>query len=287
MGDKDRQYFWRRWIAVLVSMRVRNWLNWIVGFALAFSCVGMSLLVYSFDQPSLWLPILFSIAFFGLLAFSPNLTFEMRVMLASLFGSCSCILWMVSGADTLAGPRASLQLAFENVLGLIGLISLAVLVGSLAGTPRKARPSVTPFAILMIAGWLISYFSSSRGGAAPMVDWVMRTFGWNQETSESAILVMRKCIHFGFYAFVAMTAFAAPLKNGARRRTAIVASLLTTLSFASFDEMRQTTQPGRTGSGWDVLLDMAGATFALVLVSIISARKSSQRPKGARKSSTL
>jgi VanZ family protein len=36
--------------------------------------------------------------------------------------------------------------------------------------------------------------------------------------------------------------------------------LLMVLCLASFDELRQTTAPNRTGSAWDVTLDMTGAT---------------------------
>ena len=266
---------------------MRNWLNWVVGFALAFSCVSLSLLVYSFEQPSLWLPILFGAAFFGLLAFSPRLDLETRVGLATVFGSVSCILWIVSGADAGPSRHPEMQLAFENLLGVMALIGLVISISAISKLPAKARPAMTPIVILILTGWLISYFSSAHGGSTPMVDWVMQTFGWNRDESETAILVVRKSIHFTFYGSIAITAFATPLKNGGAKHIGVIAALLTTLAYATFDEVRQSTQPDRTGSAWDVLLDMTGGSVALVIVSAVMHKKSARGPNAARKSSTL
>jgi len=262
-------------------------LGWVVGFALTFSVAVLLLLIYSFDQPSLWLPVAFGAAFFGLLSFTPRLTLEMRIGLATLFGAGSCILWMVSGGSATQSRLPVMELAFENLLGLMGLIGLIIAAGAISRTGRKSRPVVGPIAGLMIAGWLISYFSSSHGGAAPLINWLMQTFGWDQQTAENIDLVIRKTIHFSFYGLVATTAFLTPIKNGSLRSIGIIAALLTTLAYSSFDEFRQSSQPNRNGSAWDVALDMSGGSAALILVTLLGAGKSVGGPKPARRSSTL
>ncbi|MFI5386846.1 MAG: VanZ family protein [Fimbriimonadales bacterium] len=266
---------------------MRNWLSWVVGFALTFSVVSLLLLVYSFAQPSLWLPILFGVAFYGLLSFSPRMTLEIRVGLATLFGSVSCILWMISGSETFQYKHAELQLAFENLLGVMGLIGVVIAIGGILKAPAKSRPSINPIVLLMVTGWLISYFSSGHGGSSPMIDWVMRAFHFDQETAENAVLVFRKTVHFTFYSVVAASAFATAVQNGAARRICFVAALLTTFAYAGFDEMRQSTQPDRNGSIWDVMLDMSGGCAALIVVNLVTARRAAGGPKNARRSSTL
>ena len=266
---------------------MRNWLTWVVGFSLTFSIAVLLLLVYSFDQPSLWLPVAFGAAFFGLLWFTPRLTLEMRIGLATLFGAVSCILWMTSGGSATQSPFTVMELAFENLLGLMGLIGVVIAAGAISKTNRKARPVVGPIVGLMIAGWLISYFSSSHGGGEPMIAWLIHTFGLDQQTAETVNLVIRKTIHFSFYGLIATTAFMTPIKNGSLRSIGIVAALLTTLAYSSFDEIRQSSQPNRNGSAWDVALDMTGGSAALILVTLLGVGKSAGRPKPARRSSTL
>ena len=263
-------------------------MSWVVGFVLAFSLAVLFLLVYSFDQPSLWLPILFGAAFFGLLWFTPRLTIEMRVGLATLFGAVSCILWIVSSsAGTIQSRFATMELAFENLLGVMGLIGLVVAASAISQVKPQSRPVVGPIAGLMIAGWLISYFSSSHGGGTPMVQWMMHTFGWDQQTADTVNLAVRKTIHFSFYGLIATTAFLTPIKNGALRTVGIIAALLTTLAYSSFDEIRQSSQADRSGSAWDVALDMTGGSVCLIVVTLLGVGKLAGGPKTARRSSTL
>jgi VanZ family protein len=262
-------------------------LSWTVGFAISFAGVSFLLLVYSLAQPSLWLPILFAIAFVGLLMFSPRVSAQSRLGLGLILGSGSCVLWMISGSETFQESHAKLQNSFEILLVALGLIGVVLAAGASLKAPPKSRPVLGPILFLILLGWLISYFSSSHGGAAPMVDWVMRHLHLRRPTAETFVLVLRKTIHVTFYATVALTGFLASKRNGAARQACFIAALLTTLAYASFDEMRQSTQPGRTGSIWDVLLDTAGGSVALIGVALLTVKGTSGRPTTPRKSSTL
>jgi VanZ family protein len=266
---------------------VRNGVLWILGFVLSFVALFLFLMVYAFAQPSLWLPVMFAMAFYGLLLFAPRISMAGRVGLALLFGSGSCILWMVSGSAAFLGKHAAIQLAFQVLLGVVGFFGLLLLLGSWMKAPPKSGPSYGPVLILMLLGWLISYFSSSHGGASPMVAWVMHAFSWSQHTAESVIVVCRKIGHFTFYGVIALAGFAVALKNGSARKACLAAGLLTALSCATFDEMRQSTQVDRTGSIWDVALDMAGASTALLGLSRLPKPKKAGSPKAAKNSSTL
>ena len=265
---------------------MRNGLLWILGFALSFTAAFLLLLVYSLAQPSLWLPVTFAIAFYGLLIFAPRISRAGRVGLAMVFGSGSCILWMASGSTAFLGRHASIQLAFQVLIGVVGFIGLVITLGAWMKAPPKSGPAFAPVLFFMLLGWLISYFSSTHGGASPMVAWVMHTFKWGQNTAETVIVVLRKIGHFTFYGVVSLVGFALALKNGSARNLCFAAGLLSVLACATFDEMRQSTQLDRTGSGWDVMLDMAGGSSAMIIVSLLP-KPQGRSPKRLENSSTL
>ncbi len=178
----------------------------------------------------------------------------------SLFFSLVCYLWIVSGASE---PFDSYR---QDLLhGLLLTVAFDT-VGLVLGAARsERRPKLVPLLVLFFLGWLISYFSSGKGGADPMIEWFMRTFGYSHINAEHVVVAVRKIIHVSFYAAVATVGARTMLANGANRRTALKAGAQFALSFASFDELRQSTMPNRQGSFWDVLLDMAGAVLALVV----------------------
>lgn len=83
--------------------------------------------------------------------------------------------------------------------------------------------------------------------------------------------LLRKLAHFFLYG--ALGGLHAALWSRLRRR-ALPFPLLTVLPFAALDETIQYFVPGRHGSVWDVLLDMAGAlTGALLVLLVQTCRK--------------
>jgi VanZ family protein len=80
-------------------------------------------------------------------------------------------------------------------------------------------------------------------------------------------LQVRKVAHFGEYALLAVLSLRA-LRIGTSWRWSACAA--TTLAFvvalATADEARQGISAARTGSTWNVLLDVSGASVALVIV---------------------
>ena len=261
---------------------MRNWLSWLVGFLVCFSGLFLLLLVYALDEPSMWLPMLFGIAFYGLMACLPRISPQRRIGISLLFASISCFLWAASGALGFTATRLAVQHAFEVLLCVLGLAGLIVAFRR----DEAGKPNIIPVVVLMLFGWLISYFSSTHGGASPMVDWVMRHLGLGRHAADLLIIGVRKTIHVTFYGVVALTALAAANRNGTII-PAVRFAVLTTLTYASFDEIRQSTQAGRTGSAWDVLLDMAGASIALLIVTSLATKKIARSPAKSGKSTKM
>lgn len=254
---------------------MRNSLWWLIGFGFVFTAVFLLELVTSLAHPSMWLPIAFGAAFGLLLTLAPRIRQAARFGLAIAFGAGSSALWIVSGgAAVLVGEVSITPMLVLGIaaIGIVGLFAAGI------SASRKPRPSLGAVALLMAMGWLIAFFSSGRGGASPMVDWVVLHFGLGQHAAETVVVVFRKIVHLTFYACVALAGYAMAARNGSSRRAAFLAAFAATLTYAAFDELRQATQPDRIGSAWDVLLDLAGGVAAMSLLSIAT-----NRPKRASK----
>jgi hypothetical protein len=270
-----------------LNKSVRKAIAGIAGFALTFGFAYLFMAVYAVSQPSMWLPVLFAIAFYGILTLFPRVAAALKFGLSLVFASGSCLLWMASGSMVFLSHSTAFTLAFKTLLMMGGGFGLLIAVVSLARTSRDDLPKLIPILMLMAFGWLISYFSSSHGGATPMVDWVVEHLGLSRHTAEIFVIGLRKTIHFSFYGAIAATAYVAALRNGASKPNCYSAAGWTALAYACFDELRQSTQIDRGGSPVDVLLDMAGAGAAVLLIATLGKAKTGRRPKAAKNSTTL
>lgn len=139
-----------------------------------------------------------------------------------------------------------------------GACSSAVGSAILLLRQENVRRAVPWLLAATFCGLLISFFSGSRGGADPMVQFIQQVLGLTTETAESVVTATRKVLHFLFYGLLARFAAIGAFRAGASLRQAATFAILWGCSHAVFDETRQFFSPGRTGSPWDVLLDVAG-----------------------------
>ena len=146
-------------------------------------------------------------------------------------------------------------------LWIIGAVAAALLVW--IGLQR--REVNLGLWLLMGLVILVSYFSSGQGSANPMMEW-LTGHGLTPEQAHAVTLAFRKTIHFTFYGTVAVSAFRSVLRSNGLWPEAIRTGLLAALALASFDEFRQGGYANRSGSPWDVLLDMTGGLVFLGLL---------------------
>lgn len=241
---------------------MRGWAVWGVGAALSLGVVVTAMAVASTTSGAMWLPVALGLGFYAILGLIPRVR-PLRAAISITFGSGACALWLVSLEVAGKGKPPS----------ILGAAGVAIIAGALAisqsrTTARQAR--LAPIWLLIGLGWLVAYFSSSHGGADPMIEWVRHVLHLSAHAAEILIVAVRKAIHFTFYAIVAVVGLTAAVRNGARGRRVFVVALLFALLFAVFDEVRQSALPDRGGSGWDVMLDMAGAGIALLGASAVS-----------------
>lgn len=164
-------------------------------------------------------------------------------------------LWAAS--ELLAPFRLSIGLLVYGGLTL-GLIALA---------PKAERTMASSLAAFLVLASLVGFFSGSKGGADPFVRLFQNTFGLELEAARQATLIMRKCIHFGTYGLLAAFAAGAHWQLARSNRSVLaILALGSAACLAAFDELRQLGYTNRSGSVWDFLLDMSGATCFVLLI---------------------
>jgi VanZ family protein len=166
---------------------------------------------------------------------------------------------------------ASLWAAGASEVGLpggfkAGLVLGSLLVGAaLAGTGWR-RPEWAPScaaAGATLCAWLIAAFSGSQGAPGSYPSWLELLFGLDPAAAEAVSTVSRKFLHFFFYGLFGLLTLRAMPGRPSWRRFGV--ALLIVALYASTDEARQMGTRVRSGSPWDVLLDLSGAAALMAL----------------------
>lgn len=123
---------------------------------------------------------------------------------------------------------------------------------------------------------LILILGSSPGSAAQTSRFIkpLIEFFFPHASPDSFLIIhalIRKAAHFVEYGVLALLAARAFSISGVRKWA--MPAFITSLAVASIDEIGQSFQAARTGSVWDVLLDMAGASAGLLLFLFFRRRK--------------
>ena len=96
----------------------------------------------------------------------------------------------------------------------------------------------------------------------PFIDWLLPDLSWHER--RSLLYSMRRSAHVGEYAILALLSVRAVWLSW--RESLLLASVFSVgvvVAMAIADEARQGRSAVRTGSGWDVLLDIAGGVTAI------------------------
>ena len=99
------------------------------------------------------------------------------------------------------------------------------------------------------------------------------------------LIVMRKCAHVGEYAVLALLLWRA-LRSvptlQTKRPILFIAVLIACAVFAASDEFHQSFVKSRTPSVYDVILDITGALFGLLIVAAFAQRRTKSAETNAR-----
>lgn len=124
--------------------------------------------------------------------------------------------------------------------------------------------------------WQLGTDGFSMGRTGPVLEWLIALFGADvdYETRFDLHVLLRKSAHFLEYALLALLAFRAAWVSAGRARilTACWIALFLVGTLAAADEIRQSVSAVRTGSPWDVVIDLTGGCVGLVGVSLLARR---------------
>ena len=121
----------------------------------------------------------------------------------------------------------------------------------------------------------------------PLVDWLFPMA--TSETREAWVAGIRKLAHPAVYGTLTALTYPAGLWTLRMHRPipTILLALLPVFALAIADESRQAGSSLRTGSGWDVLLDGAGAIAVLLLIRLSESFVKRHNPSGAQGSRSI
>ena len=105
----------------------------------------------------------------------------------------------------------------------------------------------------------------------PLIQWLIPDI--TAAELHRALFLVRKLAHATEYALLAIiTLRAVLLSSRVRLARALAIVLALGALLAAADEVRQTRSPVRTGSGWDVLLDLGGVAAVLLAALVVETR---------------
>ncbi len=155
-----------------------------------------------------------------------------------------------------------------------------------ASVPDRPQPSSPTkrrvvLAWILVAGWGAVIwvlggdsfsFHATNDAIIPWLDWLTESLDYR--TRYRIYIGIRKSAHFIEYAILALLTFRAALLAARKTQLATAGwvALFIVASLASADEARQAFSPVRTGSPYDVLLDVTGGLIAVVGILVISRR---------------
>lgn len=173
----------------------------------------------------------------------------------------------------------------SDQIPLQGPDSGSALPDTSARQPRsRSRIAFAWILVIVWAGviWMLGgddfSFQETSETLSPWLKWLIGDL--DHQTRIKIFVAVRKSAHFFEYAILAILTFRAALMAAPKNQwvTAAWVALFLVATLASADEARQAFLPSRTGSPYDVLIDLTGGVIAIVGLLLISRRIRSNGP---------
>jgi VanZ family protein len=158
------------------------------------------------------------------------------------------------------------QFGAALVLLLLALTCVNVVTWSLRQDSTDSGKAVWSMGLAVLLACFVAYYSSPQGAPGDLALRIAEFLHVSPAAGEAILIGTRKTVHFIFYGLMGAMAWRACFVASSEVRHAWVFGLSFVLAHALFDEARQALYASRTGSPWDVLLDVAGAAAGIWLI---------------------
>lgn len=157
----------------------------------------------------------------------------------------------------------------------LGAVALGFAAALALVESRPPHPSERWMILLFGSGFLVAFFSGAGGSADGWVEAFQRWFGVRQAMAEALVQITRKFIHFVFYGSMGVLAMGWALSWKRPVRAAFSFGLVWALTHGIFDEVRQSFHTNRTGSPFDVAINLAGILTLMAIYWSVLPQESS------------
>ena len=162
------------------------------------------------------------------------------------------------------------------VLVLVGGVVSLFLTWSTLGHSKSIKDRLATIAMVGV-GLLTAFFSGPPGGAGKFMAFLLDVLRLTPEVASGVNFCVRKGLHLGVYALLAIAAAQVAKSQDADWRHWPWAGFAWAVPHAVMDELTQSATSTRTGSVWDVALDISGMIVGVLLMAWFQRRRPQYR----------
>lgn len=256
---------------------------WLIGAALSSAAIFVVLGLFSRIDPQMWMVFTLALVTGLVMRSWPNVRSQVQWSLTVFYMAAYVATvgsaWVLGMDKTSLSPTLRSLAQHAQVVAAVMAVGLGLLLAVLAVAYRKKSPwASVGLAAVIICSSLVAFFSGTRGAPGGSAAWLASFLHIGPAAADAIVHFARKTVHFVFFGSFAWFGLRAAQAAGASRGLAISSAFAFALSHACIDEWRQVSAPGRTGSAWDVLLDLSGM---VVFVFLATRRPNKVRPSAA------
>jgi VanZ family protein len=245
---------------------------WLEGAAISAVLVFVTLGVFSRIERQMWMIFGLALVLGFIVRLWPNVGPGVHW---SLTAFCMTAYVAVVGRSWTVGSdqttlSTTLRTLSERVqyfaVAICAAVGIALLV--MAFKSRKTKPWASGWLLgVLLCSGMVALFSGSQGAPGGSASWLAQWLHIDQAAADMIVHYARKTGHFAFYGCFAWFGLRASQFAGAGLRLAVFSAFAIALSHACIDEWRQWWSVGRSGTPWDVLLDLAGMAAFVYLAT--------------------
>ena len=212
-----------------------------------------------------WMPVAVGLVFLLSLGLLPPFeSIALRLTVVALFGSGALAAWFLAEPSAASEPNERFSVLVP-LIGSIGPILCGIVLLLMWEERRCVSRAVWAWMFSLIAlGWLVSFYSTMHDLAGSVL-LPHPSFRYSNDFAATHAIPMRRWYQAVFYTVSAFVAAGLAAACGAPKGKRLVFALIVPISYALFDELRNTIEFTDIYSKRDIALDI-GCVFVAALI---------------------